>query len=131
LKVLAWKCFATLLGKPWNSLDVQFENVSFHRATVLNPENPVQFSVKIFENSGDFQICESRAVVVSGKIRRLEGLTEDAADLTNADASISQTSPSREFILTGVDVYKDFRLRGYEYSGDFQGILSSTAAGDP
>jgi len=27
------------------------------------------------------------------------------------------------------DVYKDLRLRGYEYSGQFQGILKATSKG--
>lgn len=35
-KVLAWEALGDLIGKDWKTLPVQFDNISFQRAVVLD-----------------------------------------------------------------------------------------------
>ncbi|XP_039308272.1 fatty acid synthase [Solenopsis invicta] len=121
--LLVWKTLAKLRGTEFERLPVVFENVRFQRATIMPKEGTVKFSITIFEGTGDFEICEAGTIVVSGNVHASEAIEKDQLKLqpppipsTDADGDILP--------LNAKDIYKELRLRGYEYRDIFQGIKS-------
>lgn len=117
---LVWKTLAKLRGTDFELLPVVFENVRFQRATIMPKEGTVKFSITIFEGTGNFEICEAATVAVSGKIRVSEDIERDQLKLP--PPSIPSANNKDVLPLNTDDVYKELRLRGYEYKGIFQGI---------
>ncbi|KAF5278088.1 hypothetical protein FQR65_LT03604 [Abscondita terminalis] len=117
---LVWKSLAKLRNEDYQQMPVVIEDVQFHRATIMPKEGAVKFLINIFEGSGEFEICESGSVAVSGKISVPEDITKEFVDLSPAVKDNSEHIP-----LTTGDIYKELRLRGYDYQGIFKGITSS------
>ncbi|XP_011870702.1 PREDICTED: fatty acid synthase-like [Vollenhovia emeryi] len=119
--LLVWKTLAKLRGADFEQLPVVFENVQFQRATIMPKEGTVKFSITIFNGMGDFEICEAGTTVVSGNIRVSENIEKDQLKLAPppTPATTKETLP-----LSTKDIYKELRLRGYEYRDIFQGIKS-------
>ncbi|XP_043471863.1 fatty acid synthase [Leptopilina heterotoma] len=118
---IVWKTFAKLRGSSYEKTPVVFEDVQFLRATIMPKEGSVKFIINIFEGTGAFEISESGATAVSGKIRFSEDIEKEQLNLPIPAAS----NESDLLELKTNDVYKDLRLRGYDYGGIFQGIKSS------
>lgn len=120
--VLVWKTLAKLRGTDFEQLPVVFQNVQFQRATIMPKEGVVKFSITIFEGTGDFEINEGGSVAVSGNVRVSEAIEKDQLKLQ--PPSVPPTT--KEILpMNSKDIYKELRLRGYEYRGIFQGIKSS------
>ncbi|CAN8002218.1 unnamed protein product [Ixodes hexagonus] len=118
--VLAWKSLAKRSGKPYTQVPVIFEHVTLHRATILPKSGPVRFMVNVMRVSGEFEVCEAGTVAASGRIF----LAEDGQKLLDHEPP-SGPPETVTFDLEAEDIYKELRLRGYEYSGSFQGILKA------
>ncbi|CAH0549735.1 unnamed protein product [Brassicogethes aeneus] len=123
--VLVWKTFAKLRNEDSEQLPVILENVQFHRATILPKEGSVKFLINIFEGTGEFELCEGGSVTVSGKISVPEDVTKEVLNLPKP------TVPTEKDVLTldKADIYKELRLRGYDYEGIFKGIIESDNRG--
>lgn len=126
--LLVWKTFAKLRGADFEQLPVVFENVHFQRATIMPKEGPVRFAVNIFEGTGDFEICETGTVAVSGNIRASNNIKNDQLTLPPLSRQVALSEETLP--LDSKDIYKELRLRGYEYRGIFQGIKSSDSHGN-
>ncbi|CAG7837949.1 unnamed protein product [Allacma fusca] len=115
---LAWKALAL---KTTSSMDrpVVFENVELKRATIMTSESSSKFSVNIHD-SGHFEIVEGGASIVSGSIRFEELEVFDFEPVTPEKDSV---------ILSSADAYKELRLRGYEYNGEFQAMSEVDSKG--
>jgi hypothetical protein len=85
----------------------------------------VKFLVNIFDGTGDFELCEGGSVVVSGRIYIPEDIEKEQLDLP---APVQPAEPEL-LLLRTPDIYKDLRLRGYDYSGIFRGIAESDNRG--
>jgi fatty acid synthase len=85
----------------------------------------VKFLVNIFDGSGNFELCEGGSVVVSGRIYVPEDIEKEQLDLP---APAQPTEPELLPLRTP-DIYKDLRLRGYDYGGIFRGIAESDNRG--
>lgn len=120
-----WKSFAKLRNQDFEQLPVLFENVQFHRATIMPKEGSVKFLVNVFESSGEFELCEAGAVVVSGKISVPEDVSKEFLNLSLPD---KENEPG-VLPLENSDIYKELRLRGYDYQGIFKGIIKSDNRG--
>ncbi|CAH1129520.1 unnamed protein product [Ceutorhynchus assimilis] len=116
--MLVWKCLAKLNNIDYEKMPIQLKNVQFHRATVLSKENSVKLSINIFEGTGQFEICEGDSVVATGTVSVLEPgvIIKQEENNNNNDGEIT---------LESADIYKIFRLRGYKYTNEFQGIIKS------
>jgi len=115
---LVWKTLAKLRGTTYDQLPVVFENVSFQRATILQKDGGAKFLINILEGSGEFEVHEGGSVAVSGFVRVPETLEKEFLPL-----SPLQIPESPKFKpLDTPDVYKELRLRGYDYYGLFRGI---------
>lgn len=119
--LLVWKTLAKIRNIDFEQLPVVFENVRFQRATIMPKEGVVKFSITILEGSGNFEICEAGTIAVSGNIRVSEDIERDQLKLS---PPVLPSVDKETLPLDTKDVYKELRLRGYEYRGIFQGIKS-------
>ncbi len=83
----------------------------------------VKLDVNILPRTGDFQVSENGSLVFSGRI-----------SLPNTDQvlqipSCTTQSGSTSLRLKTADIYKELRLRGYDYGATFQGILDANNEG--
>ncbi|XP_039990736.1 fatty acid synthase isoform X2 [Xiphias gladius] len=127
--VLAWRTFVRSLGVVMENTPVTFEDVTIHRATILPKTGSVQLEVHLMPATNRFEVSENGNLAVSGKV----SILEDAA-LNSFHCQISKQAANDggdpKMKLTAHDIYKELRLRGYDYGKTFQGILESNNAGD-
>jgi len=83
----------------------------------------VKLDVTVSLGSGQFDICENESVVASGRIAIL---TEDEISYDECPKPVLETGP---LPLNSDDIYKELRLRGYDYGPTFRGILSADGTG--
>ena len=86
----------------------------------------VAFEVSLSPGSGQFEVLESGSLVVSV----LVSVPNDPV-LQIPVCERSETDNKHLIALTGGDVYKELRLRGYDYGPTFQGIHSANNEGGP
>ncbi|XP_008180398.1 fatty acid synthase isoform X2 [Acyrthosiphon pisum] len=122
---LVWKTFAKLQDKNIEEFPVVIENVQFLRATIMPKDGNVNFSISIFEGTGNFEICEGGSVAVTGHISVL-----DDTDLEQLEAELPVIDINENALpLKSGDIYKDLGLRGYDYKGLFKGVQESDNKG--
>lgn len=74
--------------------------------------------------TGEFEVGEASTVVATGRVRA----AKEGEKLLDHDPPFL----SREemtYDLDAADIYKELRLRGYEYHGAFRGILKADVIG--
>ncbi|XP_049271367.1 fatty acid synthase [Rhipicephalus sanguineus] len=118
--LLAWKAMAKRCGMLHVHMPVILENITIHREIVLPSSGPVRLSVSVLPLSGEFEIGHDGNVVATGRVRMAK---EDENVLDKGPPG--RPAEMIDYGLDGGDVYKELRLRGYEYSGEFQGILKA------
>lgn len=118
--LMVWKILAKQKKVHFEKLPVVFEDVTVNRATIIPNDGDANFLVNIFKGSSEFEIVEGGAVVASGKVRALE--ESDVSDF-----SMNVTDEKLEYLND--DIYKEFRLRGYQFEGEFQSIVASNFEG--
>lgn len=116
---LAWRAFAKTKNSTFEKTPVVLEDVVFHRATILPKDGSVKFGVNFFDGTGRFEICEGGSLAVSGKIYVPEDIELEQLPLDPLDQDKSGIP------LKTNDIYKELRLRGYDYAGKFRGVTES------
>ena len=82
----------------------------------------------IVPGSGYFEVCEGDTPVVTGHVMRMRSdKPKDEEPVCRLVRSIDRDGTNKR--LTAREVYREFRLRGYEYGPHFQGIISADIAG--
>ncbi|XP_053424237.1 fatty acid synthase isoform X2 [Nycticebus coucang] len=122
---LVWKTLARTLGLATEQMPVVFEDVTLHQATILPKTGTVPLEVRLLEASQAFEVSENGTLIVSGKVSQWE---DPDPSLFNHPEDPVPTDPAA-FRLTQADVYKELRLRGYDYGPHFQGILDANLEG--
>ncbi|XP_063535514.1 fatty acid synthase [Cydia strobilella] len=124
---LIWRTVAKVHNLKLEEAPVVLENIQFRRATIVSRDVPLRFLVTLLGGTGEFEVCEGGAVVVTGIAR----LTEDPASERLPATSLFDPEEKQEDLptLDTEDIYKELRLRGYNYQGIFQGIKSSDGRG--
>lgn len=74
--------------------------------------------VRISPGSNSFEVGDGDQLAVSGKI-----FVPDTPLAERTTPAGGDSSKAGAIILEKGDVYKELRLRGYEYGPDFQGII--------
>jgi fatty acid synthase, animal type len=121
--VLVWKTFAQLNHyEDYRQMSVLFEHIQIHRATICSLNNKIVFHVNILSNSGQFEIIENNAIIVTGRISLSE-------QLMMQQYHCSTSFDKNTVHLQTNEIYRDFNLRGYEYSGLFRNIQCMTIDG--
>lgn len=78
----------------------------------------VQFTVNILESTGTFEITENNALISNGSIYPLKEPLNSVFK-EKVDLAFSKS-----------DIYKELRLRGYEYGQEFKGIHTTSIEGN-
>ncbi|KAG6446749.1 hypothetical protein O3G_MSEX004583 [Manduca sexta] len=123
--VLVWETLGMMMGELYTEVSVVFENVRFQRATNIPKDGNLEFIIMIQKGSGNFEIVESGASIVTGRIYAKKNVGQDYRVLPNPP---EQTGPNVKHMLTK-DFYKELRLRGYQYSGLFRGVIGCNIEG--
>ncbi|XP_070380711.1 fatty acid synthase-like [Dermacentor albipictus] len=120
--VFVWKFLSSRHGRPMNETRVIIEDVKLQRFTILPLSGRVRFQISMMPTSGEFEVTEGRAVVCQGRIRIVEeGETVLLKDPPGAPAE------TVSYDMDCADVYKELRLRGYQYYGAFQATLKASS----
>lgn len=119
---IAWNTFTRLLGYGTACTDtpVEMSDVKFVRATTMQKGTRTIFTVVMHRITGRFEITESNQLVVSGQIKHLEKFDK---------APNSKNSNTESVTLPTSDFYKELKLRGYHYDGEFKSVLEATSDG--
>ncbi|CAH2093487.1 unnamed protein product [Euphydryas editha] len=123
--VMVWETLGMMMGELFTEVSVVFENVRFQRATNIPKEGNLEFIIMIQKGSGQFEIVESGASIVTGRIYAKKNVGQDFRVIPSEPES---TGPNVKHLLTK-DFYKELRLRGYQYSGLFRGIIGCNVEG--
>ncbi|CAH1394198.1 unnamed protein product, partial [Nezara viridula] len=113
---LVWETMGLMKGEHYTEVPVVFENIRFQRATNMSKDGSVDFTVIIQRSSGNFEIWEGGAAIVSGRVYVCEDINNYMVPL---DAPITT---DKEMQFSTKDIYKELRLRGYNYNGLFRSI---------
>ncbi|KAF7404757.1 hypothetical protein HZH66_003663 [Vespula vulgaris] len=114
---LVWETLGMTINKLYSDRSVVMENIKFSRATTIPNEGKVKMVVMIQKGSGKFEVIEGSAVVVTGKIYLVE--TNLSKEKIPTDV-IKRNFKNEEEELNEKDIYKELKLRGYQYSGLFR-----------
>ncbi|KAJ8919481.1 hypothetical protein NQ315_002102 [Exocentrus adspersus] len=117
---LVWETFSIMNNLPISVMKVCFQNCKFIRATPVTKRNYFFLNIGIQSASGDFEVTEGDSVVVTGRITFLTNSEAENLDSHN----FSYSDESKGIQLKNKDIYKELRLRGYNYKGDFRAIQS-------
>ncbi|KAM5216963.1 fatty acid synthase [Hipposideros larvatus] len=123
---LVWRALARALDKNMEQMPVVFEDVTLYQATILPKTGPVALEVRLLEASRTFEVSENGTLIVSGKVYQWE---DPNPKLFASRGGPAPAGPMATFHLTQEDVYKELRLRGYNYGPHFQGILKANLEG--
>ncbi|KAI1292234.1 Fatty acid synthase [Halotydeus destructor] len=109
---LAWTSISTRLGYQPESLAVEMRDVNIHRATILNGNTKTVFQVLFqeFDHLYRFFIEENNAIVAEGCVMKM---LPTGKRLVQLEANGLDT-------LSTADIYKELRIKGYEYGPTFQ-----------
>ncbi|XP_045454011.1 fatty acid synthase [Melitaea cinxia] len=123
--VMVWETLGMMMGELYTEVSVVFEDVRFQRATNIPKDGNLEFIIMIQKGSGQFEIVESGTSIVTGRITAKKNIGQDYRVLK---AEPEATGPNIKHMLTK-DFYKELRLRGYQYSGLFRGIIGCNIEG--
>ena len=120
---IAWQSLGRLLNKPVNAFSVEFRDVYFLRATIINLEKELTLTCRLDEETGRFEVKERDVVVVHGFIF-LD--PEFDGELPHF---IPEKSADDVFDIKSKDLYKELRVRGYDYEDYFTPVHHVTSDG--
>ncbi|KAI1303585.1 Fatty acid synthase [Halotydeus destructor] len=120
--MLAWIAFSKLNSVSIYENAIEFKDISFERATVM-PSSEQSFSVRINEATGQFIIKEGENIVVKGHIAFYK------RPYVEPKAVGLEPVPEDCIELDSRDIYKEFRIRGYDYGNFFQGLSGARSDG--
>lgn len=105
----------------YTSLNIEFTDVKFLRATTVAPTDEIEFVVMIHTGTGRFEIVEGQSAVVTGCVQQCQ----DPPQLT----PLPPIPPNDYPMLPTKDFYKELRLRGYHYNGLFRNVIEARSDG--
>ncbi|KAG5318196.1 FAS synthase, partial [Pseudoatta argentina] len=120
---LVWRTIGMMKGQIHTTIPIVFQDVKFIRATHLSKNDAVDLYISI-QTDGKFEITEEDSVIVTGTV--YETLNPEQ-EMIPTDL-LSENSDEDES-MTARDVYKEMKLRGYQYKGLFRGLKSASISG--
>ncbi|XP_071575415.1 fatty acid synthase-like [Temnothorax nylanderi] len=118
-----WEMIASLKNQEYINTPIVFEDVNFIRATVLSQQNEIELTLSIQEGSNRFDIIEGDNAIVTGTVRIPTNIENE-----KISANLAECIDGEEEISTK-DIYKELRLRGYQYAGAYRGLKSASVTG--
>lgn len=99
-----------------------FENIKFLPMTELKLNTEVKISISIELANGKFKVCEGTKVIASGSVKCIK----DSNPMRDVQTFYNKKDLP---ILNSRDVYKEFRLRGYNFADQFKSIKNARMDG--
>lgn len=145
--MLAWDTLARITGQCIWDHPIHFSDVKFIRATVLDPLNDNEFSVRINYDTGRFFILQSEMEVVTGSVTFandepsvstcVDSNTNTGSNRTsnllhgnaNVHANGDEKEDGDDIELNCQQIYREMRVRGYDYGPYFQCLSRAKADG--
>lgn len=122
--VIAW----TMLTRAVTSANfaIEWKNVKIHRATIFSALTEIEFRTEFNIRTGSFTILEDGSVVATGIVRKADHNTtnynEIFMEFVDQDGNRGHTEGQNSVNLNRSDIYKELRIRGYDYGPSFQCI---------
>ncbi|XP_048505788.1 fatty acid synthase-like [Athalia rosae] len=120
---LIWETLGMMQGEIYTELSVMFEDVRFHRAATVPKTGKVILTIMVHKGSGRFEVNEGGTAIVTGFAQ----IVSNPAKECIADEMLGDGH--EELGMTSRDVYKELRLRGYQYTGLFRAIQGASVDG--
>src|SRR5699024_8119106 len=98
------------------------EDVSLHRATIMPKSGVTNFDVYFLHGTGHFAITEGGMLTTSGKIRLPSADKNFLEHQSMLDSVKALEGQSCLMEMKNKDIYKEFRLRCYDYGPEFQAV---------
>lgn len=127
---LAWQALAQAHQTDFTKLPVIFENVTLHRATIMPKMGEISFDVRYMKGGAHFVIMESGTITTTGLVRVPENAANFLRHQGVLDAVQEFEGKECHLELKNKDIYKEFRLRGYDYGPEFQVVEHLRVIGD-
>ncbi|KAI1279514.1 Fatty acid synthase [Halotydeus destructor] len=103
---------------------VEFKKVRLYRAILLTKQKSAFMSVRYQKETGEFDVCEDGVLCCSGYVFQPKNPStkqfEDMVDPEPRPAALT---------LPAKDIYKELRVRGYDYQPSFQGLTEASSDG--
>ncbi|KAL0105747.1 hypothetical protein PUN28_015883 [Cardiocondyla obscurior] len=122
---MAWETMGMLHAEMHTELSVVFEDVTFIRATHIPKEGEIQLTVMVQKGTGRFEVTENSSAIVTGFIRIVKNPAQE-----KIPAALLPEDDEEEEVMNTKDIYKELRLRGYQYSGMFRSLKSASKSGN-
>lgn len=108
-------------GKDYRDVSVEFEDVKMTERTTMARGETVRLTVMILVGTGRFEISDNRFPLATGFISEIENPTPIPES--------PQPPLSKLPFLNADDFYKELRLRGYQYDGEFRSVIETRGDG--
>ncbi|XP_025162177.1 fatty acid synthase-like [Harpegnathos saltator] len=118
---LIWKMVGKLREESYKNIPVVFENVKFLRATLLSNQAAVKLTLMVQKSTGRFEITENGNAIVTGTVRVPLDL-----DKENVPIDYLEEDDNEKEIMKTRDIYKELKLRGYQYTDLFRSLRSAS-----
>ncbi|EFN85168.1 Fatty acid synthase [Harpegnathos saltator] len=118
--VLIWKLIGMIKMQLYNDIPVIFENIRFLETTFLSSQATAKLTLTVQKDSGEFEIIEGDNVIVTGSVR----VSSDPDKERTPIDYLQRNNVEEEEMMKTKDIYKELRLRGYQYSGLFCSLKS-------
>ncbi|XP_067015128.2 fatty acid synthase isoform X2 [Anabrus simplex] len=105
----------------YQDVSISFENVRFYRPVFLPLQDEIELVVMVQKGSGNFEVSDSNIIIASGRVYIPEDVSKESLPLSPPETQDGQ--------LTSKDIYKRFKMRGYNYSGEFCSLVTSDLNG--
>lgn len=122
---LIWDTISMLNDQWVKDTSIVFENVKFVRATHIPKQGELELILMIQQNTGKFEIIEGGNAVVTGTARIASDLTKEKIPCH----FIQENCEDEEEVMTIKDIYKELKLRGYQYTNLFRGLKCTSLFG--
>ncbi|KMQ83258.1 fatty acid synthase, partial [Lasius niger] len=120
-----WDTISMLKGQWLNETPIVFENVKFLRATHIPKQGNLDLTLIVQKGLGNFEIIEGGNAVVIGRVRIPSDPAKERVQLLQEDCE----EEDEEEVMKTKDIYKELKLRGYQYANLFRGLKSSSTTG--
>ncbi|XP_077275953.1 fatty acid synthase-like [Temnothorax americanus] len=122
--VLVWETVGMMKGITYTTIPIIFRDVNFIRAIHFTKSNAVKLMIAI-QKDGKFEITEKDSVLVTGTVHEISNPEQE---MIRTDL-LPEINDEEEY-MTARDIYKELRLRGYQYNGWFRGLHSASISGN-
>ncbi|KAG5318197.1 FAS synthase, partial [Pseudoatta argentina] len=121
---LVWQTVGMIKEQIYKTLSIVFKEVNFIHPVSLSKNYAVNLKISI-QKDGKFEITEGDRVIVTGTVY----------DTLNPEQEMIPTNlllenHDEEELMTARDIYKELKLRGYQYSDLFRGLKSASISGE-